>query len=77
MCFLNRIWWITMTLTPREFQDGSDMILNLIQTEIFEQLSDQPLPGIRGDRAKIMEEKLEKLELPVLEDWGWENVPAR
>ena len=44
MCFPEQDMVITMTSDTQGIPNGSDMILNLIRTEIFEQLSDQPLP---------------------------------
>ena len=74
MCFPEQDMVITMTSDTQGIPNGSDMILNLIRTEIFEQLSDQPLPELGETEQKLWKEKLEKLELPVLEDWGGENV---
>ena len=74
MCFPEQDMVITMTSDTQGIPNGSAMILNLIRTEIFEQLSDQPLPELGETEQKLWKEKLEKLELPVLEDWGGENV---
>ena len=74
LCFPEQDMVITMTSDTQGIPNGSDMILNLIRTEIFEQLSDQPLPELGETEQKLWKEKLEKLELPVLEDWGGENV---
>ena len=74
MCFPEQDMVITMTSDTQGIPNGSDMILNLIRTEIFEQLSDQPLPELGETEQKLWKEKLEKLELPLLEDWGGENV---
>ena len=74
LCFPEQDMVITMTSDTQGIPNGSDMILNLIRTEIFEQLSDQPLPELGEIEQKLWKEKLEKLELPVLEDWGGENV---
>ena len=74
MCFPEQDMVITMNSDTQGIPNGSDMILNLIRTEIFEQLSDQPLPELGETEQKLWKEKLEKLELPVLEDWGGENV---
>ena len=74
LCFPEQDMVITMNSDTQGIPNGSDMILNLIRTEIFEQLSDQPLPELGETEQKLWKEKLEKLELPVLEDWGGENV---
>ena len=74
LCFPEQDMVITMTSDTQGIPNGSAMILNLIRTEIFEQLSDQPLPELGETEQKLWKEKLEKLELPVLEDWGGENV---
>ena len=74
MCFPEQDMVITMNSDTQGIPNGSDMILNLIRTEIFEQLSDQPLPELGETEQKLWKEKLEKLELPVLEEWGGENV---
>ena len=74
LCFPEQDMVITMNSDTQGIPNGSDMILNLIRTEIFEQLSDQPLPELGETEQKLWKEKLEKLELPVLEEWGGENV---
>lgn len=74
MCFPEQDMVITMTSDTQGIPNGSDMILDLIQTEIFEQLSDQPLPESGETEQTSWKEKLDSLTLPVLEDWGGENV---
>lgn len=74
MCFPEQDMVITLTSDTQGIPNGSDMILNLIQTEIFEQLSDQPLQELEETDQKAWKAKCEQLALSTLEDCGGENV---
>lgn len=74
MCFPEQDMVISLTADTQGIPNGSDMILNLIQTEIFEQLSDQPLRELEETDQKVWKDKIENLALSALEDWGGENV---
>lgn len=75
MCFPKQDMVIVTTADTQGIPNGSDMIRDDILTELFEHLSDEPLP--EDDRASKEQERLAQLTacltLPVLEAKKWET----
>lgn len=73
MCFPEQDMVFTVASDTQDIPNGSDMILDLIQTEIFVSLSDLPFPELDEGGQKRWKAMLLGLRLPSVQDWGGKN----